>query len=241
MPLGSLRAAQYLDAGPWFQRQYAPGIQQLDSALSQVHIYVVNTSVHPTPLTLRERQTAATRAIILDAAFQMLTGEAREVISHELVATRAGASARTIYRHFPTQSELYRALWEERLRDFIPPGFPTSPDDIATKAVEAFARFDAHEPVIRILMASPAGMRIRDRGGVEGRAAFDAALAPVVSHLNADQRRLVVAVFVALFSSPYWQVLRDRAALTGPEAQRAVHWALQALLATLSRQPDITP
>ncbi len=206
-----------------------------------MHSYGVTTSVHPTPPSLRERQTAATRAIILDAAFQILTGEAREVISHELVAARAGASARTIYRHFPTQGDLYRALWEERLRDFIPPGFPTSLDDIATKAVEAFARFDAHEPVIRTLMASPAGMRVRDRGGVEGRAAFDAALAPLLGHLDPDARRLVVAVFVALFSSPYWQVLRDRAALTGPEAQRAVHWALQALLATLTRQPDIKP
>lgn len=201
----------------------------------------MTSSPASTPATLRERQTAATRAIILDAAFRILTGEAREVISHELVASRAGASARTIYRHFPTQGDLYRALWEERLRDFIPPGFPTSAHDIAIKAAEAFARFDAHEPVIRTLMASPAGMRIRDRGGVEGRAAFDAALAPLIDHFDAEQRRLIVAVFVALFSSPYWQVLRDRAALTGPEAQRAVHWAMQALLATLTSQQGVAP
>ncbi len=201
----------------------------------------MTSPAHPTSPTLRERQTAATRAIILAAAFQILTGEAREVISHELVAARAGASPRTVYRHFPTQADLYRALWEERLRDFIPPGFPTTLDDIAPKAAEAFARFDAHEPVIRTLMASPAGMRIRDRGGVEGRAAFEAALAPCLAHLDAEQRRLVVAVFVALFSSPYWQVLRDRAALDGPEAQRAVRWAMNALLATLTHQPGVVP
>lgn len=193
------------------------------------------------PATLRERQAAATRGLILDAAFGILTGEAREVISHELVAVRAGASARTIYRHFPTQADLYRALWDERLRDFIPPGFPTSADEIAPRAAEAFARFDANEAVIRTLMASPAGSRIRDRGGIEGRAAFEQALAPMVAHLDAEQRRVVVGVFVALFSSPYWSVLRDRAALSGPEAQRAVRWAMQALLATLTNQPGVVP
>ncbi len=201
----------------------------------------MTTSTDQPPPSLRARQTASTKALILDAAFEILTGEAREVISHELVASRAGASPRTVYRHFPTQVDLYRALWEERLRDFIPPGFPTSADEIAPKAVEAFARFDANEPVIRTLMASPAGMQIRDRGGIEGRAAFEAALSPLLTHLDAAQRQLVVAVFVALFSSPYWQVLRDRAALTGPEAQRAVRWAMRALLENLTRQPGVLP
>ena len=212
----------------------------VDSELSQWQYADVTLSADAAP-TLRQRHTAATRALILDTAFAIMTGEAREVISHELVAGRSGVSPRTVYRHFPTQGDLYRTLWDERLRDYIPPGFPTTHDSIPDRAVDAFARFDAHEQVIRTIIASPAGSRIRNRGGIEGRAAFDAALAPLVGHLDADQRRLVVAVFVGVFSSPYWQVLRDRAQLTGPEAQRAVRWAMHALLATLTTSPGVSP
>jgi AcrR family transcriptional regulator len=190
---------------------------------------------------LRDRQTTATRALLLDAAFAILTGEAREVISHELVAERAGASPRTVYRHFPTQADLYRAVWEERLRERIPPGFPVTAAEIPARAIDAFARFDANEPIIRALMASPAAMRIRDRGGVEGCAAFEAALSPLTADLEPAQRRIVVAVFVALFSSPYWQVLRDRAQLDGPDAQRAVAWAMTALLTTLTHHAEVVP
>jgi AcrR family transcriptional regulator len=218
----------------------APFTVQLDSLLSSQHIYAMGAESKRST-SLRERQTEATRNLLLDVAFSILTTESREVISHELVAERAGASPRTVYRHFPTQADLYRAVWEDRLRERIPPGFPSVAADIAPLAKQAFARFDENEPIIRALMASPAGMRIRDRGGVEGRAAFDAALAPLTAMLDPDQRRIVVAVFVALFSSPYWQVLRDRAQLTGPDAQRAVAWAMTALLNTLTHHPEVAP
>lgn len=191
--------------------------------------------------TLRERHAAATRDLLLSTAFGILTGDARDAISHELVATRSGVSPRTVYRYFPTQADLYRALWDERLREFLPPGFPESHDVIPQRAVEAFARFEAHEEMLRTINSSPAGSQIRNRGGIEGRAAFDAALAPLCAHLDPEQRQLVVAVFVGLFSSPYWQVLRDRAQLSGPDAQRAVHWAMQALLGALTNLPGVVP
>lgn len=195
----------------------------------------------PAPPSLRSRQSAATRALILDAAYQILTGETHDVISHELVASRCGASPRTVYRHFPTQGDLYNAMWDERLREKIPPGFPMSAEEIPARAVDAFMRFETHEEAIRAIINSPAASKVRNRGGIEGRAAFEAALAPVTAHLDAEQRRLVVAVFVGVFSSPFWQVLRDRAQLNGPDAQRAVHWAMRALLATLTTQPGVTP
>jgi len=192
------------------------------------------------PASLRAHQTAATRTVLLDAAFALLTTGAAP-LTHERVAAHAGAGVRTVYRHFPTQADLFQALWEERLRALIPPGFPRTEAEIAPRAAEAFRRFEAHEAVIRSILASPAGMAIRNRGGPEGRAAFGAALGPRLAGQAPEARAMIVAVFVAVFSSPFWEVLRDRGGLDGPAAQRAVHWAMRALLGALHEHPEDTP
>ena len=192
------------------------------------------------PASLRARQTAATRTALLDAAFALLTTDTAP-LTHERVAAQADAGVRTVYRHFPTQADLFQALWEERMRSLIPPGFPRTEEEIAPRAAEAFQRFEAHEAVVRTLLASPAGMAIRNRGGPEGRAAFAEALGPRLVGLAPDERAIIIAVFVAVFSSPFWEVLRDRGGLDGPAAQRAVQWAMRALLAALHNHPEDTP
>jgi AcrR family transcriptional regulator len=192
------------------------------------------------PASLRARQTAATRAALLDAAFALLTTDPAP-LTHERVAAEAGAGVRTVYRHFPTQADLFQALWEERLRPLIPPGFPRTEAEIAPRAAEVFQRFEAHEVVVRALLASPAGMAIRNRGGPEGRAAFAEALGPRLAGRVPEERALIVAVFVAVFSSPFWEVLRDRGGLDGPAAQRAVQWTMRSLLTALHTPPEDTP
>ena len=192
------------------------------------------------PASLRTRQTAATRAALLDAAFSLLTSDT-EPLTHERVAAHAGAGVRTVYRHFPTQADLFQALWGERLRPLIPPGFPHTEAEIAPRAAEAFQRFEAHEAVIRTILGSPAGMAIRNRGGAEGRAAFAEALGPRLDVLAPEERAMIVAVFVAVFSSPFWEVLRNRGGLDGPAAQRAVQWTMRSLLTALHTHPEDTP
>jgi hypothetical protein len=43
-------------------------------------------------------------------------------------------------------------------------------------------------------------------------------------------------VFQGIHSGPFWQMLRDRGGLSGPEAIAAATWAAQALLDTLRRE-----
>jgi hypothetical protein len=38
---------------------------------------------------------------------------------------------------------------------------------------------------------------------------------------------------VAVYSAPYWQLLKDRGGLSGGDAQTAVRWTMQSLLAAL--------
>ena len=63
-----------------------------------------------TPLPCRERQTAQTRELVLDAVTELI-GDRRvdEVTTREIAAT-AGVSERTVYRHFPDREALLEGL-----------------------------------------------------------------------------------------------------------------------------------
>lgn len=61
--------------------------------------------------TLRQKRATATCDHILGAALELLVEHSERPFSYEAVAKAAGVGARTVYRHFPAQSDLYEALW----------------------------------------------------------------------------------------------------------------------------------
>jgi AcrR family transcriptional regulator len=179
--------------------------------------------------TLRDRQTAATREQILEIAMHQLGQNPRGTFSHESIAEAAGMGARTVYRHFPDRATLLQALWE-RLREATHTRFPAAEEEILPLAQTVFREFDANETLVRAVLNSPAGTEVRERGGVEGRAAFTQSLAPVLEGLPEREKARIIAVFVSVYSAPFWQLLRDRGQLSGPEAEKAVSWALETLI-----------
>ncbi|WP_035349658.1 TetR/AcrR family transcriptional regulator [Edaphobacter aggregans] len=179
--------------------------------------------------TLRDRQTAATREQILEIAMHQLGQGPRGTFSHESIAEAAGMSARTVYRHFPDRASLLQALWE-RLREATHTRFPITEDEILPMAQTVFREFDANETLVRAVLNSPAGTEVRERGGVEGRAAFTQSLAPIIEGLPEREKSRIIAVFVSVYSAPFWQLLRDRGQLSAPEAEKAVSWALETLI-----------
>lgn len=50
------------------------------------------------------------------------------------------------------------------------------------------------------------------------------------------EKRRVVAVFLAIYSAPFWQLLRERGALSGQDAIHAAKWAIEALMRDLRRK-----
>jgi AcrR family transcriptional regulator len=189
----------------------------------------------PAP-TLRDRQTAATREQILQVAMQQLGQGPRGTFSHESIAEVAGMGARTVYRHFPDRASLLQALWE-RLREATKVRFPSSESEILPMARSVFQEFDANETLVRAVLTSPAGTEVREHGGVEGRAAFEESLAPLLDGMPEHERSRIVAVFVAIYSAPFWNLLRERGKLSGPDAQEAVVWALESLLRATKISP----
>jgi AcrR family transcriptional regulator len=165
---------------------------------------------------------------------QMLSGGGPDSFSHESIARAAGMGARTVYRHFPDRAELLQALWL-RLRDSTDIKFPAREEDIVSFVRSVFHAFDEHESVVRAVLSSAAGMEVRERGGLEGRGAFAQSLSPLLAGFSATERARAIAVFVAVYSAPFWQLLRDRGGLSGLEAQEAVAWLIELLLDALRK------
>lgn len=186
--------------------------------------------------TLRDRQAAATREEILDVAMNMLS-TAQDNFSHESIAKAAGMGTRTVYRHFPDRAELLQALWL-RVRDRTQTTFPAREEDVVSFLRSAFRAFDEHESVVRAVLSSTAGFEVRERGGAEGRRAFSLSLGDLLAGVTATERARIIAVFVAIYSAPFWQLLRDRGRLNGSEAQNAGAWVMETLLTAIRKKKE---
>jgi AcrR family transcriptional regulator len=186
------------------------------------------------PISLRAKHAAATRDHILKKAYDLLVNHPEQPLSHEAVAATAGVGSRTVYRYFPGQSDLYEALWV-RIRKEAGTIFPTAEAEILPQIPILFGGFDRNEKVIRAVLESPAGHRIRELGAPEGRAAFSKSLAHLTAGMPAGEKRRVVAIFLAIYSAPFWELLRKRGGLSGADAIAVAEWAMSALMQSLRK------
>jgi AcrR family transcriptional regulator len=187
------------------------------------------------PANLRDRQTATTRAEILDVAFEMLTKHPNDAFSHEAIAKKAGMGARTVYRHFPSRADLLQALWE-RLRGTTGIRFPNDEEEVVPFIRDVFQQFEDHQALVRAVLNSSVGMEVRKTGAVRGRADLTKSLAKVLEGLPLRRQAQMIAVFLTVYSGNFWQTLRDRGGLSGTDAQEAATWAVEALLAAARKE-----
>src|SRR5688572_6639893 len=176
-----------------------------------------------------DRQRESTRNAILDSAMAMLREEPARTVSHEAIADRSGIAARTVYRHFPTRGHLGGALWA-RIRDETGTRWPTTEADIAPAVRAQFAQFEKHETFVRASIVASATTDYAAHGSAEGRAAFAQSLAAVTHDLSPAESQRLIAVCVAMYSAPFWQMLRDRGKLSSAEAREAAAAALEAVV-----------
>ena len=182
-----------------------------------------------TAVSWRQQQSANTRDHIVAAAKYLLLDAPTEPFSHERVAQAAGVGARTVYRHFPTRADLMQALWET-VRDETRTRFPNTEDEVVAFARTQFNEFNEREALVRASNAFPAAGELRARGSLEGRPAFRRSLAAITKYLSEWEQRRLVAVCLAIYSAPFWLLLRDRGELSGAEPGDAAAWALATLL-----------
>jgi AcrR family transcriptional regulator len=183
---------------------------------------------------LRKQQSNATRRRIVETAMR-LVAENSQPLTHEAVATRSQVAARTVYRHFPTRNDLVQAMWE-LLKEQTATEFPRSGAAVPRMAAQIYRNFDRNEALVKAFLASGAGAEVRDRGAVEGRPAMRRSLEQHLDGLSPRRKSQAVAVFLALYSAPAWQLMRERGGLSGAEAAHAVEWAMSSLLDALTNE-----
>jgi AcrR family transcriptional regulator len=187
-----------------------------------------------------DRQRADTVDRIVRAAFERLQQQPEAPFSHEVVAELAGVSARTVYRHFPAQADLVRGVWQQ-LRDRTGTTWPHRLSDIVPQLRALFAQFERNSALTRAMLAAAPRANYAEAGAAEGRAAFRDALAPLLSTRAPGAQRELLAQCLAIYSAPFWQMLRDRGQLSAAAAANAAAAAMNAILEAAARDQCATP
>jgi AcrR family transcriptional regulator len=197
----------------------------------------VRTKPAPRPYhsSLRDAQAAQTRERLFLAAKQFLETEELEKLTLRKLAELADVSAPTVYAHFPTLDDLYRAffLWlKPHLgTDFILPPLA----DFASVPGEMFPRFARQTRLLRNLMSTPVWDKLRAddwQAKQESWAAPISAALPGLSAVEASR----AAIALAAFSTPnMWRWLIEITGCSQPEAEQISAWATEALVSALQR------
>ena len=183
-----------------------------------------------TSVTTAERHREATLQAILTAALAQLRERPGDPFSHETVALRANVSARTVYRYFPSRNDLTAALWAKLKEETGTPNWPQAEKEIIPRLRRLFRQFEEVSDLTRASIAAAANAEYPVHGSAEGRAAFRLSLSDLVRTLSVAEANRLVAACVAIYSAPFWQMLRDRGQLSAREAQDSAAMAMDAVI-----------
>ena len=182
---------------------------------------------------LRRQQAAITRERIIAAAIDVLTEQPATEMSSESVARAAGIAARTVYRHFPTRSDLLDAVWEEIDHRLGLSQLPnTNSAALLAFVPELFDRLDSNSAIVNALITSNTGHEMSRRTSERRLEAIEGALAEETKRLPRAERDRLTALVRVLTSPMTWHLLRQKTRVTGDEPAMAVTWALRRLIDT---------
>jgi AcrR family transcriptional regulator len=170
---------------------------------------------------------------MLEATIAQLETKGVDDVSMAEIAEVAGVSLRTLYRYFPDRASLLHAAGEQLYGSLGVPFEISGPDQISTSLLDAARRLSTRPTLTRALVRTTAGRAAR--GGVRHQrvAEIERALAPVTDGLDPATARWAKAVIAHLCSAASWVFIADESDLDDADAQRAVAWAIDSLVASL--------
>jgi AcrR family transcriptional regulator len=182
---------------------------------------------------LRERKSEQVRLAAVEAVVAELESKAVDEISMGEVAAAAGMSLRTLYRHFPDRAALLHASGEHLYGSLgVPVDIPAA-EDISTSFLEAARRLSARPALARALVQTTAGRAARSAARGQRVDAIRTALRPLTDRSDPETARRCTAVIAHLCSAASWVSVADDSGIDDAEAQEAVAWAIETLVAAL--------
>jgi AcrR family transcriptional regulator len=189
-----------------------------------------------TASSLREQHATVTRERILSAVADLLERGHSEELTVPEVATASGISLRTIYRYFPTREELLEASGRWIGEELIASPYAESLDEIADIYQEACRRFDERPGLVRAMVLSQAGRRVREFRRRRRLEAIRKALRAEVGGLPENELRRAEAALSYLDNMLAYTTMREENGLSSEEVGETVAWAMRTLVEDLRRR-----
>ncbi len=174
-------------------------------------------------------EVSATQAAILTAYAELIEEVGTDDVSFRLIALRAGVGERTVFRYYPTRTELLLATAAWIDRTIFTRAESESIFDVPIAIREAMEAYD-RRPELAYVVAEAQLRGVNGSDPAPHREQFDAMLRREVPSLADDERRGVVAALCHLDSSATWVTMRRELGMSGRDIADAATWAAEAIL-----------
>ena len=186
----------------------------------------------PYTSTLRDRQVAQTRELILDAVTTLLGDRRADEVTTRDIAAAAGVSERTVYRHFPDRDSLLEGL-SQRISQLDSVAPPSGLDEIAPTARRVMALLDEHYVIARAEAVFNADPRRFAKDTQDNTREMREVLAKGLPGLSEREQLRIAAVIRCLVSSQAWLRMREEFGVPGTESGPVVAWVIDTLIREL--------
>ncbi len=193
------------------------------------------TTSGPAIPTLRDRQVAQTREIILDAVTTLLDDRRADEVTTRDIAAAAGVSERTVYRHFPDRSALLDGL-SQRLLDLdgFKPSFDLEHlDDLAPTSSRLMSVLDENWVIARAEAVFNADPRRFAADTQANSRDMRGLLAAELPQLDEREQLRIAAVLRCLVSTQAWLRMREEFGVPGTESGPVVAWVIEIIIREL--------
>jgi AcrR family transcriptional regulator len=182
------------------------------------------------PITTRDEQKLQTRMRILETALALIHRGGEEAVTIRAVASGAGITERTVFRHFRTRDALLLAAWR-RLRELLgSPRLPRTIDALIDAPRIVFPRFDQVRRLMQAYIISGERRAGRRRPDKERQQVLVECIRQELEYLDVRSLRRRAAIADLLISPYAWQFLQETWGLSGKQAAKVAAEALTILL-----------
>jgi len=182
---------------------------------------------------LREAQKELTRRKVLEAVLDLLADGSLDDLSVPAVAERSGVSLATIYRYFPTKSDLLSAAAEEpsRLALDANPLDSSDPDPLAAFQRSMWHSFASNLPLLRHQVSSTSGRDMRQARLDRSRTRLEDYVRTRGVEPSTPAGARLVSLLLLTSGSLALVELHDRQGIDLDEAIDASLWAAEVMIA----------